>query len=379
VVTVRPMTEGAPGGGWAERADAAERAVTTRHLRSPFGTPGTALGVVGWPPSRPDRSLRRWHYWWQAHLLDCLVDAELRDPHPVRRRRVAALVRGIRLRNGGRWTNNYYDDMAWLGIALERARTSRIVDASGAITRLSGELLSSWSDSEGGIPWRRGDDFRNAPANGPAAILLARLGHVRRAGDTVDWLVDRLLDPATGLILDGVRPGGKLQRDVYSYCQGVVLGACVELAVRDDVHDATRYVALVHPLVAAVDRELAPGGVLRCHGGGDGGLFTGILARYLALVATRLPGGGDAEITRRIAARLVTASADAAWQHRAEVDGLPLFGAEWSVPAVVPSAMGAGRIHDGATGSSDQPERDLSVQVGAWMLLEAAATLPVGG
>ena len=25
-----------------------------------------------------------WHYWWQAHLLDCLVDAQVRDPQPDR-------------------------------------------------------------------------------------------------------------------------------------------------------------------------------------------------------------------------------------------------------------------------------------------------------
>ena len=50
-------------------------------------------------------------------------------------------------------------------------------------------MLAAWSDAEGGgIPWRRGDVFKNTPANGPAAILLARTGHLDRAAATADWI-----------------------------------------------------------------------------------------------------------------------------------------------------------------------------------------------
>ena len=98
-------------------------------------------------------------------------------------------------------------------------------------------MLDAWSDTEGGgIPWRRRDAFKNTPANGPAAILLARTGHLDRAVATADWMNQRLRDPATGLIWDGLRPGadGATQFDttIYTYCQGVVLGAELELAQR---------------------------------------------------------------------------------------------------------------------------------------------------
>ena len=66
-------------------------------------------------------SFGTWHYWWQAHLLDCLVDAQLRDPQPDRETRIKRQIRSHRLRNNGSWVNNYYDDMAWLALALERA------------------------------------------------------------------------------------------------------------------------------------------------------------------------------------------------------------------------------------------------------------------
>ena len=68
---------------WANRAASAEAAVAQRHLRRLWALPGTQLGVVAWPSARRDRLFGTWHYWWQAHLLDCLVDAQLRDPQPL--------------------------------------------------------------------------------------------------------------------------------------------------------------------------------------------------------------------------------------------------------------------------------------------------------
>jgi predicted alpha-1,6-mannanase (GH76 family) len=62
-----------------------------------------------------------------------------------------------------------------------------------------------------------------------------------------------------------------------------------------------------------------------------------------------------------LAAKLVHASADAAWRNRSVAPGGPLFGPDWSRPAAEPGRR--------------TPERDLSVQLGAWMTLEAAATL----
>ena len=58
------------------------------------------------------------------------------------------------------------------------------------------------------------------------------------------------------------------------------------------------------------------------------------------------------------------------------VDGLPLFGAFWDRAAVVPTAAGKdAESIEGAVNSSAIPERDLSVQVAGWMLMEAAHTL----
>ena len=130
---------------WAERADAAEGAIVSRHLRRLWGMPRTALGVVAWPAVRRERMFKPWHYWWQAHLLDTAIDALERDPTPKRRRRVAKVARSVRVRNVSAWTNNYYDDMAWLGLSLERAQRMFSVDHRTAVQALESQLFDSWS------------------------------------------------------------------------------------------------------------------------------------------------------------------------------------------------------------------------------------------
>ncbi|MFF0493809.1 glycoside hydrolase family 76 protein [Nocardia sp. NPDC004068] len=366
---------------WAERADKAESAIVSRHLRRLWGLPGTELGVVGWPPTRPERVFASWHYWWQAHLIDCAIDAANRAPTPQRRDRIATLARTHRLRNLDGWTNNYYDDMAWLALALERAeRTQGLTELRGGLLALEKELVSGWDERFGALPWRKASDFFNAPANGPAAIVLARLGHYDRAAELADWLDKTLRDPETALILDGVHlPGGELERAVYSYCQGVVLGLETELAVHTgDVQHVER----VRRLLRAVEDRMTVRGIVSGGGGGDGGLFNGILIRYLALVAVMLPGDEPEQAAaRRAAAMIVKCSARAAWEHRLDVEGEPLFGHNWAEPARLPTgSAGAGLFTvGGSVTSSRVPERDLSVQLSGWMLMEAAHLVTAAG
>src|SRR5574340_1373130 len=364
---------------WSARADAAEGAVVSRHLRRLWALPGTVLGSVAWPAVRREWLFLRWHYWWQAHLIDLAVDAADRDPTPRRRRRIVRIARSHRIRNMQGWTNNYYDDMAWLGIALERAQRMHYIDHRTALSALESQLFDVWTPEDGGgIPWCRHSDFFNAPANGPAGILLARTGKLLRAQEMADWIDATLRDPRSDLILDGIHRGGTLERAIYTYCQGVVLGLETELAAR---LEAQRHRIRVHRLVSAVDQRLARDGVIVGGGGGDGGLFNGILARYLALVAVLLPGETtDDERARRTAARLVLESAAAAWENRLQIEGLPLFGCDWSLQARLPRvAAGISTLSGGSVQASGIAERDLSVQLGGWMLMEAAYQVAAAG
>ena len=360
---------------WAHRAASAEAAIAARHLTRLWWLPGTQLGVVAWPAASRYRRFGTWHYWWQAHLLDNLVDAQQRDPTEERQKSITRQIRGHRLRNLGRWTNDYYDDMAWLALALERAGRLADVERPRALDTLSEQFVTAWVPEDGGgIPWRKQDQFFNAPANGPAGIFLARHGdRLRRAQQMADWIDGTLIDPETHLVFDGIK-AGSLVRAQYTYCQGVVLGLETELAVRtEDPEHAQR----VHRLVAAVAENMAPDGVIKGAGGGDGGLFNGILARYLALVTTMLPRHGtEGEAAATTARSIVLASAQAAWDGRQSVGDLPLFSAFWDRPAQMPTDAGKdAEFVEGAVHSSEVPERDLSVQLAGWMLMEAAHTL----
>ncbi len=221
---------------WANRAASAEAAVATRHLRRLWQLPGTQLGVVAWPASRqaarcsaPGTTGGRricWTVWWTPR---CATHSRSGQ------QRIERQIRSHRLRNNGSWVNDYYDDMAWLALALERAGRLAGVERPKALHKLSEQFLNAWVPEDGGgIPWRKQDQFFNAPANGPAAIFLARYDdRLRRAQQMSDWIDETLIDPETHLVFDGVK-SGSLVRAQYTYCQGVVLGLEVELAARTE-------------------------------------------------------------------------------------------------------------------------------------------------
>ncbi|WP_446222481.1 glycoside hydrolase family 76 protein [Nocardia sp. IBHARD005] len=356
-------------GAW-ERAELAEQAIVERHVRSLWGLPQRRLGALVWPADLAERAFGRWCYWWQAHLLDCAVDAAHRARTPGRIDRVVALALGIRTRNVTGWTNRYYDDMAWLVLALERAERLLDIRFDDAVGDLRAALIDGWNPDVGAVPWRSGDGYYNTPAIGPTGIAMARLGELSRAGELADFIDTRLRDAGSGLIHDGVHePSGRVDRTVHTYCQGVTIGLEAELALRTG-KSGHRYRAAA--LVAAVGNRLTAGGVIAAAAGNDSGLFMGILARYLAEAALSLGNTTAADI--------VHASARAAWANRAEVDGLPLFGADWNRPVAVPEHPGTFlQLADASAASSANLSRDLSVQLSGWMLLEADYRLTAAG
>lgn len=244
-----------------------------------------------------DSGNARFHYWWNAHALDALVDAYRRTGRPEIVDQMRALHVGIRKNSDGSWTNDYYDDMAWLALASLRAY--RVTDKARyrkVAKTLWTEIKTGWNERQGGgIAWRRSQPgYKNTPANAPSALLAARL--YQAFGDSTDlrwahriyqWQTEHLVDPETGLVWDGVnRQGnGTVDRDwIFTYNQGTYIGASLALY---DVTGEDRYLEAARRTADYVlgSEELTQDRILAEEGSGDGGLFKGILVRYLAQLA----------------------------------------------------------------------------------------------
>lgn len=316
---------------------------------------GAAASILDWRTP--------FHYWWQAHLLDCIVDGGLRRMRGgdvAGARHSAALgrrlLRTIALRNRGTLRNDYFDDMAWLALAAQRldGLHGHLALGAGAHTRrwagrtLTRELLSGRS-STGGMFWNRERDFVNAAASGPVALHLARSGRTAEARTIINWMYGHLLNEQ-GLFIDGLRTSGKVERHVYTYNQGPALSALLVLGGEEDLRRAGN-------LIDAVDSHLSGPGVavLHTHGEGDGGLFTGILVRHLAAAAL---GPGLPAPTRARAGGLVSSTATALWDAR-------------DSSGVFHDPMGA----RGSGVSRPQGRVELSTQLQGWMAAEAHAVL----
>lgn len=273
---------------WGMRADSSTRAF----IRN-YWNPGEKYFNYGNGGSKTE-----FHYWPQAHALDLLADAWLRSGDSTFLTLMHQWFEGVPVKNGGSFLNRYYDDMEWNALAMLRA-----YQATGdeKFLRTAGEvwddIKTGWNEhAGGGLMWEKRDRYgKNACSNGPAAILAARLFRLHHRKTDLEWAKkiyswqrNTLFDTTTGAVWDNIKEKeGNLvinKKWIFTYNQGTFLGAATEL------FDLTGDSLYLHDAVKAADYTLrsliTPDGLLKDEGNHDGGLFKGILVRYL----TRLTG-----------------------------------------------------------------------------------------
>lgn len=337
---------------WAKAVDSAQTALTRQ-----FWAPGSRTYLQD---NAGNSSL---NYWWQAHALDVLADGLARTNNPDYSARMAELLAGLKARNNNTLDNDFYDDMEWLALAsLRAAQLTSDARYRAATDELWGYIKTGWSEEHGGgISWKKTQrSYKNTPANAPACILAARLYQLYRNPDDLvwaqkiyQWQKTQLVDPATGLVWDGLNRQGNGQIDkdwVFTYNQGVFIGAALEMfkatgqaSYLDDAQRTATYVIN--------NAQLAPGGVLKDEGNGDGGLFKGILVRYLAQL---LQDGNLPTAQRRAYGQFLLFNGNTLLRSGTRRPAM-LFNTAWTTPS-------AGTVQS-------------SVQLSGMMLLEALARL----
>ncbi|MGN7761719.1 glycoside hydrolase family 76 protein [Paenibacillus sp. 22594] len=338
---------------WPARADEAQRS-----LKKHFYNEKTGI-MNQWFPREYFRSDDNFYYWWHAHVLDVLIDAYERNHDPELAIQIREYSRSLRAYNGGTFLHNYYDDMEWTALALLRAfQATGEEEYKTAVLELWTDIQTAWNDHfGGGMAWKKDQlDYKNTPANAPAAILAARLYSLLRNPDDLEWAVRifewnqaHLVDPGSGLVWDGInRLGdGRIDYDwAFTYCQGVFLGAGVELyRVTGEQKYADAALRTAHACINRLcDQDTL---LLPDEGIDDTGLFKGILIRYFAQLEKQFPGAIPVR-------EVILANADALWNtgldHRSG-----LCGPSWELKPVLPV--------------------QLSVQLSGLMLLEGAAIM----
>ncbi|MDQ6419736.1 glycoside hydrolase family 76 protein [Paenibacillus sp. LHD-117] len=325
------QTFGEESGIWAERAEEAQSQFQTSFWDDGRGLYNNAS------PCMLQLCTDPFNYWWLAHAVDVLVDGYERTGDKKYADQLGKLYQGILDRNAGVFPNEYYDDMEWMALAWLRAydatEDERYKEAALVLWE---DIQTGWNEEMGGgIAWRKTQlDYKNTPANAPAAILAARL--YQRFGAPNDlawaekiyrWQKDHLVDPETGLVWDGMnRTGdGSIDKDwKFTYGQGVYIGAGAEMykATKDEAYLADARKTAAHLGEAFTSPAT---GMLPSEGEGDGALFKGVLVRYMGELIALDP---DDAVSKKLAEMLET-NGDSLWEYGKGADAA-LFSNSWA-------------------------------------------------
>lgn len=279
---------------WSDKADRAFKGLLDNFWNDNIGMFNNQY------PNIDNYSNLTFHYWWYAHSIDSLVDAFER----TRNHQILEIIRekylGIVLRNGGQPLNLLYDDMEWLALTLLRVyKITNDPFYLNEVKVLWTDIKKGWTDEAGGgIAWHKEImHYKNTPANAPAIILASRLYQLFDDENDLDWANKifkwqdtQLVDQNTGFVNDGKnsQKDGTIDTSAYTYCQGVYIGACTELF---KISKNREYIekALLTAETTIEKFTHTETGLLVSEGVGDGGLFKGILIRYLTELVCLLP------------------------------------------------------------------------------------------
>lgn len=199
--------------------------------------------------------------------------------------------------------DRYYDDNAWVAIALAETYGLKGDEEHLRLAEDTMAYVLSGEDEVlgGGIYWRESDRAsKNTCSNAPAAVAAYKLFEMtgdesyRVAGDRLlDWLMPRLQDPDDHLMWDNMKLDGTIERTKWSYNTALTLRA---LHLRAELSGDEQFAREARAMAdAATEHWFDPDtGALK-----DGACFAHLLAE--ALLAVDDSGAYDEPILRALA------------------------------------------------------------------------------
>lgn len=276
-------------------------------------------------------------YWTFAQGFDALLDGVERTDG----KRYAGLIETFHAAQDARgWIVSHYDDEAWMALALIRAHdlTGEAKYLDRAVT-LYADIESAWNETccgsrPGGIWWDKAHTQKATASNAAPVILAARLhertgnaSQLEFARKVYDHWMEDMVNPSTFQVTDHIEPDGTKVFWRFSYNEGLMVGASVELylatgeeAYLQNAHRFASFIAGSETKSSRFGSVLHDGTASQC--GGDCHAFKGPAYRYLLLLQETSP--------RSTYAGLLSASTNAIWSLARSEDGL--FGVDWTGP-----------------------------------------------
>jgi predicted alpha-1,6-mannanase (GH76 family) len=242
------------------------------------------------------------NYWWMAHTLDVFVDAYARTGNNDYKLKMRSIYNGMKSGQGN-LKNGFFDDMEWMALACIRANEvepAGLVNWKNEAVQLWNWIKLGWNTNYhgGGIQWvDTQPQSKNACSNAPAIIVAARLYQLTGEQTYLDWALQIYNWMKNGLILENGLVRDSYDNDwIFTYNQGTWIGACLELYKITNEQQYFDAAMLTADYILNDQTKFSPYGILyNDEGGGDGGLFKGILIRYLSqwILSGKLDAGRE--------------------------------------------------------------------------------------
>ena len=137
--------------------------------------------------------------------------------------------------------DRYYDDNAWMALAL--AETYEVLGDKKYLrwAREALDFALSGEAKDGGIYWREKErSSRNTCACAPTAaacLAIYRITHdialLNKAQAIYQWTIEHLQDPADGLFWDALSNSGQIESTKWSYNTALMIRTAVDLQEQD--------------------------------------------------------------------------------------------------------------------------------------------------